>query len=323
MKVLVTGAAGYIGAHVWHAIEEAGHETVLLDNLSTGWEGNLRGRDCHRVDLDDGPAVRKALEGCDAVAHLAGAALVPESVTKPEKYWRNNLGHGLSLVEAMLDVGVSSFVFSSTCATYGFPETVPISEDTPQNPITPYGTSKLAFERVLADVASAHDFKPVVFRYFNAAGAHENGIIGEVHDPETHLIPIVLQVATGERESVTIYGDDYDTPDGTCIRDYIDVRDIARAHVLALEGLAAGRFAGETFNLGHGLGLSVREVIECCRKVTGHPIPAMDGERRPGDPDRLTAQADRARDVLGWVPEHDLEAMVKGAWAFAQSQAKA
>lgn len=320
MRVLVTGAAGYIGSHVARALEESGHEAVRLDDLSTGHESLAAGRPLLRVSLHDRRRLAQALRGCEAVAHLAGSALVPESVAKPELYWRNNLGAGLSLVEEMLGQGIPRLVFSSTCAVYGVPANVPIDEDAPHAPVSPYGASKAAFERVLADVGAAHDLRSISFRFFNAAGAHEAGDIGEIHDPETHLIPIVLDVAAGRREALTIHGSDYDTPDGTCVRDYVDVRDIARAHVVALEALESGRSTGGTFNLGHGRGHSVLEVVRACEAVTGRRIPFENGPRRPGDPPRLIASVDRVRHALGWSARHDLPAMVETAWRFANGR---
>lgn len=320
MKVLVTGAAGYIGSHVARALEESGHEAMRLDDLSTGHESLAAGRPLLRASLHDRRQVAEALRGCDAVAHLAGSALVPESVEKPELYWRNNLGAGLNLVEGMLAQGIHHLVFSSTCAVYGIPTQVPISEDAPQAPISSYGSSKAAFERLLADVGAAHSLHSISFRFFNAAGAHESGDIGEIHDPETHLIPIVLEVAAGRRKALIVHGTDYDTPDGTCVRDYVDVRDIARAHVVGLEALASGRSGGGTFNLGHGRGHSVLEVVRTCEAVTGREIPTEMGPRRPGDPPRLIASVDRVRDALGWTARHELASMVETAWRFMEGR---
>ena len=317
MKVLVTGAAGYIGSHVARALEEAGHAVVRFDDLSTGDERNLGGRDCVVASVLDREALLGALEGCQAVAHLAGAALVPESVREPEKYWRINLAGGLSLVEAMREAGVPSIVFSSTCAVYGVPETVPIPEDSPHRPITPYGASKAAFERVLADCHAAHGLRAAIFRYFNAAGAHGDGDIGEIHDPETHLIPNVLGAAAGRGGGLKVFGTDYPTRDGTCVRDYVDVRDIAHAHVLAIEALGAGELDWLAGNLGSGRGASVLEVLAACEAAVGRSIGHETAGRREGDPPELIAAAEgAARSRLGWAPRHGLQDMVESAWAF-------
>jgi len=324
MKVLVTGAAGYIGSHVALALEEAGHEVAQIDDLSTGHEINLRGRPCVRASLADRATLRGALSGCDAVAHLAGSALVPESVRRPEAYWRNNLANGLVLVEEMLAAGVGRLVFSSTCAVYGLPARVPISEDLPLQPVTPYGASKAAFERVLADCGAAHGLRSVALRYFNAAGCHESGEIGELHDPETHLLPNVLLHLLGRRPEITVFGRDYETPDGTCVRDYVDVRDIATAHLDALRLLAGDAPPDAPFlavNLGHGRGHSVLEVLRACERATGRAATVADGPRREGDPPFLVADAARSRALLGWQPRHDLDDMVETAWRFLQRHA--
>lgn len=316
MKVMVTGGAGYIGSHVARALEEAGHEIVRFDRLSTGRETLAGGKPLVKASLLDRDRVLEALSGCDAVAHLAGSALVGESVLRPEIYWRNNLVAGLTLVECMAETGVDKLVFASTCAVYGTPGTVPIDEDAPKDPINPYGATKLAMERLLADVRAAHGLRSVSLRFFNAAGAHERGDIGELHDPETHLVPIVLQVLAGRRDRVVIFGDDHPTPDGTCVRDYVDVRDLAAAHVLALHALERGDDVPPALNLGHGAGHSVREVIAACERVTGRPARPAVGPRRAGDPPTLVARADRVREALGWSPRHGLEEMVASAWKF-------
>jgi len=315
MKVLVTGAAGYIGSHVSRALEEAAHEVVRLDDFSTGHERLLAGRPCVRASILDAEAIDDALRGCDAVAHLAGSALVPESVARPEKYWRNNLAGGLVLVERMLAAGVRRLVFASTCAVYGIPARVPIDEDAPHAPVSPYGASKAAFERVLRDVDAAHGLRSVSLRFFNAAGCDARGDLGELHEPETHLIPLALHALRGGRPLV-VHGTDFETPDGTCVRDYVDVRDLSRAHLLALEALASGRAIAPALNLGQGSGHSVREVLASCERVVGRPVPSSDGARRPGDPARLVARTGLATRELGWTPRHDLDDMVATTWRF-------
>jgi len=315
MKVLVTGGAGYIGSHAVRELDRGGHEVVVLDNMSRGHRGAVRGYTLHEVDLVDREAVRGVFEEekPDAVMHFAALSLVGESVKKPAKYWRANILGGLNLLDSMNETGAKLFVFSSTAAVYGIPETEIISEDHPTRPINPYGASKLAFERVLADYRAAYGLGYVVLRYFNAAGADAAGDIGEDHEPESHLIPIVLSVALGERESVTIFGDDYPTPDGTCIRDFIHVSDLASAHVLALEKMRPG--SAHTYNLGNGSGQSVREVIEAARRVTGKEIPAVVGARRPGDPPRLVASSKACMEALGWRPQKaQLETIIETAW---------
>ncbi|MEM6366657.1 MAG: UDP-glucose 4-epimerase GalE, partial [Planctomycetota bacterium] len=271
-------------------------------------------------DLHDRAKLERVLQEnqIDAVMHFAAFAEVGESVRDPAVYYQNNVVAALSLLEAMRATGIDKIVFSSTTATYGQPEIVPIPETTPQQPINPYGFSKLVFEHALADYASAYGLAYAALRYFNAAGAHPDGSIGEHHDPESHLIPIVLQVALGQREHITIFGDDYATPDGTCIRDYIHVNDLADAHLRALDRLEAGK--GICVNLGTGLGTSVRQIVDACRDVTGHSIPEVMGSRRPGDPDKLIADASMAADVLDWKAKYtDIHDIVKTAWKWHQA----
>ncbi|NJP10352.1 MAG: UDP-glucose 4-epimerase GalE [Leptolyngbyaceae cyanobacterium RU_5_1] len=322
--ILVTGGAGYIGSHAVLALQQAGYGVIVLDNLVYGHRDSTEvlkvelvvGDTCDRVLLDQLFATRDIA----AVMHFAAYAYVGESVTDPAKYYRNNVVGTLTLLEAMLAASIDKFVFSSTCATYGVPKTVPIPEEHPQSPINPYGASKLMIERVLTDFAHAYALKSVYFRYFNAAGADPEGRVGEDHTPETHLIPLVLLTALGRRESVSIFGTDYPTPDGTCIRDYIHVTDLAQAHVLGLEYLLNG---SETtvFNLGNGNGFSVKEVIDAARHITGCEIKAVECPRRPGDPPVLVGSSDRAKTILGWNPQYtDINQIIAHAWNWHQRQ---
>ena len=311
MHVFVTGGAGYIGSACVEALLNAGHAVTAFDNLSEGHEAAVDSRARFvKGDLADTAGLRAAMSGADAVLHFAASALVGESMTAPGKYFRNNVVNGLNLVESAHALGVRKFVFSSTCATYGPPDRVPMTEDLPQRPINPYGESKLAFEKILRWYEQIHGMEFVAFRYFNAAGATPTR--GEDHRVETHVIPNMLRVALGKRESVEIFGTDYPTPDGTCVRDYIHVLDLAQAHILAMQPGVGG-----FFNLGNGDGYSVRQVLEMCRKVSGHPIPCVEKPRRPGDPPVLVASADRARSVLGWKPQFPgLEQIISTAWAW-------
>jgi UDP-glucose-4-epimerase GalE len=315
LRVLVTGGAGYIGSHAVRELRDAGHRVRVLDDLSAG----------HRVavpedvplvvgDLADRSALRSSLDGVDVVLHFAGLLSVAESVREPGRYYRTNLAKGLTLLEAMEAQGVRRLIFSSTCAVYGAPVRVPMDESHPQEPVNPYGSSKRAFESALADLGRAGSLRSVALRYFNAAGCHPDGSLGEDHRPEEHLIPRAVDAALGRSPSLTIYGDDYDTPDGTCVRDYIHVQDLARAHVLALGALDSGA-PFQVYNLGTERGHSVREVIEAVERVTGRVVPAEVGPRRPGDPVRLVAAAARSRDELGFRPEHrDLDLIVETAY---------
>ena len=325
MTILVTGGAGYIGSHAVLTLQNAGYEVIVLDNLVYGHQDLVEtvlqaklivGDTCDHALLQQVFSQYKI----DAVMHFAAYAYVGESVTKPAKYYRNNVVGTLTLLEAMLDAGVNNFVFSSTCATYGVPDSVPIKEEQPQNPINPYGATKLMVERMLQDFARAYDFRSVCLRYFNAAGADPEARLGEDHDPETHLIPLVLQTALGHRESISIFGTDYDTPDGSCIRDYIHILDIAQAHILALEYLLQD---GKTdvFNLGNGNGFSVKQVIETARKVTGKEIKVQMSDRRPGDPPVLVGSGAKARNILGWQPQYsNLEDIIAHAWQWHQKR---
>ncbi|OKH56293.1 UDP-glucose 4-epimerase GalE [Calothrix sp. HK-06] len=325
--ILVTGGAGYIGSHTVLALKRAGYEVVILDNLVYGHR-DLVEKVLH-VELVVGDTNDRTLldklfttRAFDAVMHFSAYAYVGESVSDPAKYYRNNVIGTITLLEAMLAASIKNFVFSSTCATYGVPNQVPIPEDHPQNPINPYGATKLMVERILTDFDVAYGLKSVRFRYFNAAGADPSGNLGEDHNPETHLIPLVLQTALGLRDSVSIFGTDYPTPDGTCIRDYIHVSDLADAHILGLEYLLKGGDS-TVFNLGNGSGFSVREVIDTAIKVTGKEIKAIECERRPGDPPALIGSGDKARQTLGWEPKYSsIEDILTHAWAWHQKRHK-
>ena len=322
MRLLVLGGAGYIGSHTAVELLASGHEVVIVDSLVTGYEAAVpEGASFYQGDIRDYDFLNDLFkkEAIDAVIHFAAFSLVGESVTDPLKYYENNLYGTKVLLKAMIDNGVNKIVFSSTAATYGEPENIPILEDDRTCPTNPYGETKLAMEKMMKWSANAYGLKYVSLRYFNACGAHKSAKIGEAHNPESHLIPLVLQVPNGKRESVSIYGTDYDTPDGTCIRDYIHVTDLAKAHILAVEYLMKG---GESnvFNLGNGVGYSVREVIETARRVTGHPIPAVEIPRRAGDPARLVASGEKAKEILGWKPEiTELEDIIRSAWAWHAS----
>ncbi|MEX3101349.1 MULTISPECIES: UDP-glucose 4-epimerase GalE [unclassified Streptomyces] len=317
-KYLVTGGAGYVGGVVAQHLLEAGHEVTVLDNLSTGFrEGVPAGATFIEGDIRD---AGKWLDASyEAVLHFAASSQVGESVVRPEKYWENNVGGTMALLGAMREAGVRKLVFSSTAATYGEPDAVPIPETAVTKPTNPYGATKLAVDYMITSEAHAHGLGAVSLRYFNVAGAY--GAQGERHDPESHLIPLVLQVAQGRREAISVYGDDYPTPDGTCVRDYIHVADLAEAHLLALKAAEAGEHL--ICNLGNGEGFSVRQVIDTVRKVTGHPIPEIVAPRRGGDPAVLVASAATAREKLGWQPSRaDLAGIVADAWEFAQQISK-
>ncbi|MFE7711447.1 UDP-glucose 4-epimerase GalE [Streptomyces sp. NPDC057486] len=315
-KYLVTGGAGYVGSVVAAHLLEAGHAVTVLDDLSTGFrEGVPAGAEFIEGRIQD--AARWLDSSYDGVLHFAAYSQVGESVTDPEKYWVNNVGGSVALLAAMRDAGVRTLVFSSTAATYGEPVSSPITESDPTAPTNPYGATKLAVDHMITGEAAAHGLAAVSLRYFNVAGAY--GSCGERHNPESHLIPLVLQVALGQRESISVYGDDYPTPDGTCVRDYIHVADLAEAHLLALDAATAGEHL--ICNLGNGNGFSVREVIETVRKVTGHPVPETAAPRRAGDPAVLVASAATARERLGWQPSRaDLAGIVSDAWTFARRE---
>jgi UDP-glucose 4-epimerase len=314
---LITGGAGYIGSHAAGLMANAGHDVWVYDNLSYGHRAAVPDGRLIEGQLMDRPRLVEALSAhsIEAVMHFAAFASVGESVEDPAKYYQNNVVASLNLLDAMRETDVRRIVFSSTTATYGVPQRIPITEDEPQRPINPYGFCKLVIEQALADYAHAYDFAYAALRYFNAAGASPQGNLGEDHDPETHLLPIVLQVALGQREHITVFGDDYPTPDGTCIRDYVHVDDLGEAHLLALDHLQPGH--GLKLNLGTGRGHSVREVIDTCRRVTGHAIPEVMGSRRPGDPPELVADSSRAQRVLHWRPKYaDIESIIRTAWGW-------
>lgn len=319
--MLVTGGAGYVGSHACKALACAGYLPVVYDNLSRGHAWAVKWGPLERGDLMKTARLTAVLRKHRpiAVLHFAALAYVGESVADPLRYYRNNVGGTNSLLQAMREAAVDRVVFSSTCAVYGAPSKVPIPEGHPQSPLNPYGHSKRMVEQMLADSAAAHGLRSVSLRYFNAAGADPDGEIGEVHDPETHLIPLALEAAAGLRPSLTIHGTDYPTPDGTCIRDYVHVADLADAHVQALQYLARNRGAS-AFNLGNGGGFTVREVIAAAERVTGRKIPLRNGPRRAGDPPALVGNAGRARRALGWKPRYrDLEAIIDTAWRWLQS----
>ncbi len=323
--ILVTGGAGYIGSHTALLLEQAGYDVIILDNMVYGHRDIIQPVLQAKIiegDISDRPLLDHifATHPIQAVIHFAAYAYVGESVTEPTKYYRNNVGGTMTLLEAMLAASVKNIVFSSTCATYGVPDMTPIPEDHPQKPINPYGASKLMVERMLTDLGNAFGLNSVIFRYFNAAGAHPSGLLGEDHNPETHLIPLVLQTALELREAISIFGSDYPTKDGTCVRDYIHVVDLAEAHILGLKHLLRGG-QSEIFNLSNGNGFSVREVIEVGRKVTGRPIRVIECDRRPGDPPILIGRSDKAREMLGWHPQYpDLSDIMAHAWAWHQKR---
>ncbi len=318
--ILIAGGAGYVGAHVNKILNQQGYETLILDNLSYGHPEFTRWGTFIEGDLDSPELLDKIFQeyDIDAVMDFAAFTYVGESVEDPQKYYLNNLKNTLNLLQSMQKNGVDQFIFSSTCAVYGNPERIPLTEDHPLNPINPYGRSKLMVEQVLSDYAQAYDFNYISLRYFNAAGADPEAQIGEWHQPETHIIPLVLDVAAGKREDIKIFGTDYPTPDGTCIRDYIHVCDLGQAHLKALQFLEKNE-KSEVFNLGNGNGFSVREVIDTCQEVTGKEIRAIETEARAGDPPVLVGSSDKARQILGWKPQwSDFKQIVETAWKWHQ-----
>ncbi|MGB9204039.1 MAG: UDP-glucose 4-epimerase GalE [Terriglobales bacterium] len=346
MAILVVGGAGYIGSHAARALRRSGYEAVIYDNLSTGFRRLTQGFELVEGDIADEARLRPVLARVDAVMHFAAHAYVGESVEDPRKYFRNNVAGALSLLNSALDAGIRRFVFSSSCAVYGVPERIPISEQTPRAPVNPYGASKLFFENALEAYGRAYGLRSVSLRYFNAAGGDESGEIGEMHDPETHLIPLALAASAANAPALQIYGSDYPTPDGTCVRDYIHVSDLADAHVRALQYLelqperacgASLRWTGESpvptraeeksgdengdslaVNLGTGRGHSVLEIIQAVENATGRPVRRTVGPRRPGDPPVLVADPAKAERVLGWAAQRNLSDIVSSAWRWMQ-----
>lgn len=320
-KILVVGGAGYIGAHMCKRLAQKGFHPVVLDNLARGHREALKWGTFIEGSLADSRLLRTVFEThrIAAVMHFAAFCYVGESVQFPEMYYQNNVAHTIQLLKSMLEAEVNHFIFSSSCATYGEPIEVPITEDHPQNPINPYGRSKLMIEQVLTDLRQAHGFESISLRYFNAAGADPDGELGEDHNPETHLIPLILQAALGLNDGVHIFGNDYPTADGTCIRDYIHVNDLAQAHLLALERLLKG-LPGGAYNLGNGDGYSVREVIETARSITAKPIVARVTPRRPGDPAVLVGSSAKVQQEWGWQPSFpDLRSIIATAWKWHQT----
>jgi len=312
----VVGGAGYIGCHAARALRRHGFQVLIYDNLSRGHRFLAEGFELIEADIFDEARLTRALERVSAVMHFAADSQVGESVVDPRKYFRNNVEGGLALLNAAVDTGVQKFIFSSTCAVYGVPAKMPITEDTPRQPVNPYGVSKLFFENALESYGRAYGLRSVCLRYFNAAGADEAGDIGEVHEPETHLIPCALKAITGERGPLELFGDDYPTPDGTCVRDYIHVNDLAEAHVLALKHLDSVTTA--QYNLGTGQGASVQQVVATIEEVTGKKVPRHMGPRRAGDPPELVADPSRAKQALGWQATRSLRDVIATAWQWEQ-----
>jgi UDP-glucose-4-epimerase GalE len=327
LAILVVGGAGYIGSHAARALRRSGYEVVIYDNLSTGFRRLARGFELVEGDIADEARLRPVLARVDAVMHFAAHAYVGESVENPRKYFRNNVLGALSLLDSALDAGIRRFVFSSSCAVYGIPGQIPITEQAPREPVNPYGASKLFFENALEAYSRAYGLRSVSLRYFNAAGADESGEIGELHDPETHLIPLALAASAANGPALQVHGSDYPTPDGTCVRDYIHVSDLADAHVRALQNLETRRDEKEgdslAVNLGTGRGHSVLEVIQAVATVTGRPVRRVMGPRRPGDPPVLVADPAKAQRVLGWAAQRNLTDIVANAWNWMRKPASA
>jgi len=320
MKILVVGGAGYIGSHMVKMLSLAGHDVVTLDNLSNGYEDAVKYGEFVKGDIADSELLNELFSDnkFDGVMHFASYIQVGESVEKPSMYYKNNVTNTQVLLDAMVEYGIKSFIFSSTAATFGEPEYIPIDEAHPQKPINPYGHSKLMVEQILADFDHAYGLKSVSLRYFNAAGADADGELGERHIPETHLVPLVLQAASGRRDNIAIFGTDYDTPDGTCVRDYIHINDLCSAHLLGLEHLVAGGDS-KAYNMGNGQGYSIKEVIDVAKKVTGNDFEVKLAERRDGDPAKLVADSSLLQKELGWAPQYtDLETIIRHAWEWEQ-----
>ena len=319
MAVLVVGGAGYIGSHAAHVLRRKGYDVIIYDDLSTGHKTLADGFDLVIGDIADSAKIAKLLSRCDAVMHFAAHAYVGESVQNPKKYFHNNVTAALTLLDTVMESRVRKFIFSSTCAVYGNPVKVPITEENPRQPVNPYGATKLAFENALEAYGRAYGLRFVSFRYFNAAGADENGKVGELHAPETHLIPLIFQAAQGKRAAVDIFGDDYPTADGACIRDYIHVTDLAEAHVLGLEYLSKGE--STAVNLGSGDGYSVKQVVAAVERITGRKVPTHITARRPGDPPELVADPALAEKLLKWKAKRSLDDIISTAWKWAQQSA--
>lgn len=317
MAVLVVGGAGYIGSHAAHTLRRKGYDVIIYDNLSTGHKQLAEGFELIVADIADTAKLNAVLRRCDAVMHFAAHAYVGESVQNPKKYYHNNVTSAIALLDAVMESRVRKFIFSSTCAVYGNPVKVPITENNPREPVNPYGATKLAFENAIEAYGRAYGLKYVSFRYFNAAGADENGAIGEMHQPETHLIPLIFNAIQGKIAALEIFGDDYPTSDGTCIRDYIHVTDLAEAHVLGLEYLT--KSDSVAMNLGTGKGFSVREVIAAAERITGHTVPMHIGPRRSGDPAELVADPSLAEKKLNWKAKYSLDQIIDTAWKWAQN----
>lgn len=322
MIVLVIGGAGYIGSHTARALKSAGHEVVIFDNLSTGYEFLAKGFELIKGDILDAKALARALSRADAIMHFAAHAYVGESVKDPKKYFRNNVEGGLSLLNAALDAGVKKVIFSSTCAVYGEVAKIPIEENNPREPVNPYGVTKMFLEHALESYDRAYGFRFASLRYFNAAGADESGEIGELHEPETHLIPLALSAAAGTGPELQVFGSDYPTPDGTCVRDYIHVNDLASVHVKALEHLAAGKDSFAV-NVGTGTGASVKQVISAVENVTGRKVPHKIVARRAGDPPALVANPGKAQHLLQWKARYGLQEIVDTAWNWMEKRSEA